>query len=219
MERLAIPRLLVLMFLMHLIRHMLNLWNGRQTEMKVPKLLIYTLSITVPLFFICMGLIASGKVSMDIDSFALDSNGNLYVGKLLKIEVFKDDSLLRTISPMPRDYRFTIDQNDSIVLSDGSNIYVMDLTGDVLSQREDQFSEIYSELKNKKTFVSKSGERYLKRNSWGRVEIVNVVNNNEVAIYKMPLLDYIVLILFWSIQISIFILTPFIFLQWKRMMK
>lgn len=185
--------------------------------MKTPKLMRYILSISVPIILICIGLIASGKVSVDIDSFALDSTGNLYIGKLLKIEVFRDDLLLRTISPMPRDYRFTIDQNDSIILTDGSTVFNMDLNGNILSHSEDMYSEIYNKLHDKKTFISKSGDKYLKRSSWGRVEIIHVVDNYEVIIYRMPFLDYVVLILFWSIVTSLFIFTPIIFLQWRRM--
>lgn len=187
--------------------------------MKTPKLLSYTLSISVPIILICISLIASGKVSMDIDSFALDSTGNLYIGKLLKIEVFRDELLLRTISSMPRDYRFTIDQNDSIILTDGSIVYNMDLNGNILSHSEDKYSEIYSKLDDKKIFISKRGDEYFKRSIWGRVEIVHVIDNYEVIIYRMPFLDYMVLVLFWSMIGSFFILTPIILLQWRRIAK
>ncbi|HAO60422.1 MAG TPA: hypothetical protein DCQ90_00335 [Erysipelotrichaceae bacterium] len=187
--------------------------------MKAPKLLIEYLSIGVPLMLICIILLVSGKVSLSTYSFALDSAGKLYVGKESKLEVYSNESLLMTIFPMTtKGYLFTIEYDDTILLSDASTVYIMDLTGIVLSQREDRFSETFSTLNNsKKTFVSRNGDNYQKRSIWGRDEIIHVFGNDEIVIYRMPLLDYIVKILFWALLMSGFIIAPIILLQWKRM--
>ena len=187
--------------------------------MKAPKLLIEYLSIGVPIMLICIILLVSGNVSLSTYSFALDSAGKLYVGKESKLEVYSNETLIMTIFPMTtKGYLFTIKNDDTILLSDASTVYIMDLTGTVLSQREDRFSETFSTLDNsKKTFVTKNGHNYQKRSIWGRDVIVHVFGNDEIVIYRMPLLDYIVKILFWLLLMSGFIIAPIILLQWKRM--
>jgi len=185
--------------------------------MKVPKILSQYLSVMVPIVIITFILSISGIVSLDTHSFAMDSSGKLYIGKDSKIEVYKDEAQLYTISNLPRGFFFTIDSDNTILLSEGSTVYIMDLLGSVLSQREDHNGETQIKLVNKKIFISSSGDKYLKRSNWGRVEIVQVVGNKEIVIYKMPILDYIVLILLWFMVISGLILFPIILLQWKRM--
>lgn len=187
--------------------------------MKVPKLLSQYLCIITPIVIVCFILSISGKVSLDTHSFAVDSTGKLYIGKDSKIEVYWDRSLLFTILNAPRGFFFTIKDDDTILLSDGSTVYIMDLFGNILSQSEDHNGETQTKLVNKKTFISRNGEKYLKRSNWGRVEIVHVVGNREIIIYKMPLLDYIMLILLWSMGISGLILFPIILIQWKKMTK
>jgi hypothetical protein len=150
-------------------------------------------------------------------SFAVDSSGKLYVGKDSKIEVYDNQSLIKSIFPMTtKGYLFTVESDDSILLSDASTVYIMDLNGVVLSQNEDQFSETYSKLSSgKNMFVSWNGEKYLKRSNWGRVEIIHIAENTSTIIYKMPILDYIVKVVFWLLFISVFIITPVIHFQWK----
>lgn len=189
--------------------------------MKIPKILIEYLSVGVPMTVVCFILLISGKVSLNTYSFAVDSFGKLYVGKDSKIEVYIDQSLVKSIFPMTtKGYLFTIENDDSILLSDASTVYVMDLNGIVLSQREDQFSTVYSKLNsNKEIFVTTSGMKYIKRNILGRIEITQDFENTSTVVYRMPLLDYVVKVVFWTILVSGFIITPFIHSEWKKMLK
>lgn len=172
--------------------------------MKNPKQFSKFLLVIIPInIIIIFVLTTSGLVSLVTHSFAVDSSGKLYVGKDSKIEVYRDELLLYKITNLPRGFFFTIEVDDTILLSDGSTVYVMDLNGNILSQREDNNGETHIELLNKKTYISKNGEEYRKQSNWGRVEIVHIVNNYDIVIYRMPLLDYIVLILAWILGVSV----------------
>lgn len=183
--------------------------------MKILKQFSKLFTVIVPIIVI-FALTTTGVVSLVTHSFAVDSSGKLYVGKDSKIEVYRDGSLLYKITNLPRGFFFTIETDDTIFLSDGSTVYVMDLNGNILSQREDQNGESQIGLLNKKTYISKNGEEYLKRSNWGRVEIVHFVNDDDIVIYKMPLLDYTVLILAWVLGISILMQSTFILIHLKN---
>jgi len=205
------------MSLKHLIKLISRLWRGRLIQMKIPKRLSKFLLVIIPIsIVIIFVLTTSGLVSLITHSFAVDSSGKLYVGKDSKIEVYRDKSLLYKITNLPRGFFFTIEVDDTILLSDGSTVYVMDLNGNILSQREDNNGETHIELLNKKIYISMNGEEYRKQSSWGRVEIVHIDKNYDIVIYRMPLLDYIVLILAWILGLSILVQSIFILIHLKN---
>ena len=120
----------------------------------------------------CICMQVTQKVSLSINGFAVDSEGCLYVGKDFNIEVFNEDTLIRTISPKTtRGYKFTIIDGQTILLSTSSTVYTMDLLGNVLSEREDEGTKVYNELQWKRDFVDENGTRYTLESYWGRKRI------------------------------------------------
>lgn len=148
--------------------------------------------VLIIVWFICMGTILSNKVSLTMNGFAVDNTGRLYIGKGYGIEVYEGDTFLRKISPKTsRGYMFTIVDGDTIVVSTASFVYHMDLDGKVLAKEEDKGTKVYNELqRNKNSFIDENGLNYTLTRPFGRAQI----SDGEKVIYKMPTLDYTVLV-------------------------
>lgn len=173
---------------------MLKLWNGDKI-MRSRKLLIIYLLILFPIITICNALMNTGRVSINYSGFGVDDSGVLYVGKDSGIEKYKDGKMIGIISPQTsRGYAFTIQGDDTILLSTASTVYTLDLSGNVLDEWEDKDTSTFNKLQFIKKFTTKDGHKYVMKSHFGRTIICC---NNEI-IYQMPLLDYIVKILWFS---------------------
>ena len=160
--------------------------------MKLGKAKIIIGAIIIACGWFCMIMTITGKVSLSVSGFAIDNSGRLYIGQGHGIDVYDDDVIVETISPKTsRGYAFTIVNGDTIVVSTGSFVYHMDLNGEVLSRYEDELSRVYGELEDKTLFVDENGVNYKLTKPFGRTQI----SNGEKVIYKMPLIDYAVLVL------------------------
>ena len=154
------------------------------------------------IMWICMILLISGRVSFFVNGFAVDADGQLYVGKGNKIIVFKDDVCIRKIEPpTSRTYKFTIADGQYITLTTSTEIYTMDLFGNIISKQPDEENKLYSELQWKKTYTDQKGFHYTLKSVWGR----QAIYREGVQIYIMPTFDYVVLILFITVLITVFI--------------
>lgn len=182
--------------------------------MKAKRMLIAYLLCVFPIVAICFNLIISGKVALFYSGFAIDSSDVLYVGTDAKIQKFYDGELIGTISPKTtRGYAFTIQKNDTILLSTASSVYIMDLSGNVIDKHEDIDTKIFNELqKSKNTFTSQSNREYVMKSQLGRTTIYS----EKDIIYQMPMMDYIIKILFFAAIISTFVVVPIIIRQWKK---
>lgn len=141
----------------------------------------------VILFCLCM--IVSGKVSLTINGFAVDVEGQLYLGQERRIVVYKDGRYVRTIRPKTsRTYKFTIIEGETLLLSTSTKVYTMDLLGNVLTEQNDEGTRVYNQLQAKKVFVDMNGVKYTRTAPIGRVCICR----DDCPIYRMPMLDYIV---------------------------
>lgn len=180
---------------------MLKLWNGDKI-MRSRKLLIIYLLILFPIITICNTLMNTGRVSIIYSGFGVDDSGVLYVGKESGIEKYKDGKMIGIISPQTsRGYAFTIQGDDTILLSTASTVYTLDLSGNVLDEWEDKNTSTFNKLQFIKKFTTKDGHKYVMKSHFGRTIICC---NNEI-IYQMPLLDYIVKILWFSCFLIAFI--------------
>lgn len=176
--------------------------------MKNKKALMIYAPVAGLVVLFCLYMIFSGKVSLSMNGFAVDKNEYLYVGKENVIEVYENDKLLRTINPQTSSaYIFTILNGDTILLSTSTKVYTMDLYGNVLSEKEDDMTKVYNDLKKaKKEFAAVNGEKYHLQNTFGRTYI----SNDTDVVYEMPILDYIVLIMLILTFISLW---PFVFIM------
>lgn len=162
---------------------------------------------------ICVIMIISGRVSLVMNGFAIDNDGNLYIGREREIVVLKDDICVRKIDPpTSRTYKFTIIDGQTIILSTSTKIYTMDLSGNILSERSDEGNKVYSQLQWKKTYVDQKGSNYTLKSNWGR----KAIYKEEIQIYVMPIFDYIVLIMLITVVLTL-IITLVCFLTQHRL--
>ena len=145
-----------------------------------------------PIMLFSFMLISSGKVSTSYNNFAIDSYDRIYIGKRNAIEVYEDGELVKTINPFSsRTYAFTIQNNDTLLLSTSTVEYVLDLDGNIISSREDNGTNTYNKIKNNKEFITENGKSYKLENHLGRYSIVC----DGVIVYQMPDFDYVVKLL------------------------
>ena len=147
-------------------------------------------------FFImvtCVILIATGKVTLSIHGFAVDSQERLYVGVSKHICVYENGKPVKELDSFASDnYSFKITEDDRIVLATLSTVYTMDLDGNVLSEVNDRnlANSTQSEIKrNSKPYISPGGNAYRKKGLIGRTRIVK---NDTQIVYKISVLSVIV---------------------------
>lgn len=150
------------------------------------KVLIFA-PITGVIIGVCLILLFSGTVYLSLNGFAVDKDGLLYIGKENGIAVMDNGTLHHTVTvPTSRGYFFTITEGNTILLSDASIVYTMDLTGQILSRKEDVNAAIYTRLQFQSTYTAADGSVYILKRPMGRIQI----SHDQEVLYKMPSLDY-----------------------------
>ena len=179
---------------------------------KYTKAIICFISIFWIVILFCLVLIGSEKVTISISNFAVDSNDRLYIGTPTKICVYENGQLLTTLNPhTSRAYAFTITEEEQILLSTASTVYLMDLAGNTISQEEDPGADMYNQLQyNRKHFISAKGDYYCVVDAIGRTKIIK--NSSEI-IYQLSMLSFCVKILLISSVIAMFSFGIWILIQ------
>lgn len=175
--------------------------------MKAKRMLITYLLLMWPILAFCLALIIPGKVSIEYSGFAVDSAGVLYVGKNTAIEKYDNEKMIGTINPKTsRAYVFTI-QNDKILLSTSAVVYTLDLSGNTIEEHADVGTRMFNELqKTKNRYITQSNREYTMKSHFGRA----IIYSGKEIVYQMPILDYIVKILFFAVIMSVLVVTPII---------
>lgn len=183
--------------------------------MKTLKLLFLCLLIGSLTLLPSIILSNSGTVCFDYSGFGMDSSGILYVGETEKIETYCGGEKIGTyFYPNSRSYAFTVQADDTILLSTGTKVYQLDLSASTLAQWDDEGTRTFNQLRStRKDFTAPSGERYSVRWNFGRTSIYS---ENGTCIYKMPLLDYLMKLYFFGGIASLFILVPMILHSAKK---
>lgn len=187
-------------------------------KIKDVKSLIIFAAIAAPIMFACLLLLITGTVTLGFNGFGVDSYDKLYLGKNGKIEVYNNGVLENIINPRTsRGYIFTIQNNDTILLSTGSNIYTLDLDGNVISKEVDYRSRMYHDIKKmNKPYYSSKGDKYIMKHPWGWTEIAHEGEGGSKIIYQLPFLDYVVRIALLALIIGIFIFVPIIIAKFNN---
>lgn len=135
-------------------------------------------------------MVFTGRVSLFLSGFAVDSSGLLYVGKDHCIEVYRDNEIVKKIDPLTsRAYAFTILKDDTILLSNCTTAYILDLNGNIINTPDYSAGTVYTSLQYNTKFTDVYGNVYALKNNWiGRAKIVC----NNKTIYKMTMSDYLV---------------------------
>lgn len=141
--------------------------------------------------FICVVLVLGNFVTLSINSFAVDSQDRLYIGIPEEIRVYEADTLVDCLpAHTSRSYVFTIAENDTILLSTSTKIYIMDLSGNVLSEKDDIGADTYNQMQYKrKNFVSSNGDSYQLKSVFGRTKIVK---NGTTTVFQISTFSAIV---------------------------
>jgi len=175
---------------------------------KMIKSIMIYLIIIVPVGMFCMYHLITGNVTITYHGYGVDSSGNLYVGLEREIAVYDGDSKIssiQTAASTARAYYFTVQHDDTILLSTASNVYVLDLNGNILSKTEDTNTVVYDRLQwSGKNFTATDGTQYVRCASLGRMRIETSDGN---VIYQMPMFDFVVKIItcLWLLSMAIFI--------------
>ena len=94
------------------------------------------------IMLICLFLYASGTVSLSMHGISVDHSGRLYVGEDHRIVVVDGGEIAGTITPPTAEaYLFTVQADDTILLSTSSKAYWMDLSGGILFDAGDKLCE------------------------------------------------------------------------------
>lgn len=187
-------------------------------NMKIPKLVFIYVFIAFLALTSCFVIDSKHSVTISYRGFGIDSKGDLYVGKESSIEVIKHGQVVNTIIPPPsRNYAFTIEGDNTILLSDASTVYTLDLSGKVLSEDEDEGTRTFNRLqKSRRVFTSNNGEKYIVKKTFGRT---TVYSSTGEIVYQMPLLDYIVELILIGFILLTCICIPIIIYKWKLVKK
>lgn len=181
----------------------MKLWRD-EDSMNIKKSVVIYIIILFVISSACLMLIASNAVTIAYNGFAIDSSGILYLGKNAKIEKYFNGEIVGNIDPQTsRGYAFTIQNDDTMLVSDASIVYKLELNGNIVDSWKDIGTQTFNEMhKKEKSFVTNSGKIFLMKSKMGRVSIVSEDGN---CIYKMPMLDYIVKVLLFFIMLSLLI--------------
>lgn len=133
--------------------------------------------------------VITGKACAFYQGFAVDGDGNLYIGKTQVIEVLKPNGdVLRRIDPCTsRGYRFTMDADQTLWIDTGGYLYRTDRFGARIESREIHGDGLSVSVLYE--YVSADGTAYRMKNRFLRPCIVRMEEPEDVAIYKMPVFD------------------------------
>ncbi len=160
-----------------------------------PKYISVIFGICSAIIVVCVILLITHTVSFEFYGFGVDSDNNLYIGWGNKIEVYSDGERIRTIKngTSKGHFNFTVQEDDTILLSVGSDVMVMDIVGLEIRKKWNEADEKTDKMleENKFEFKSLDGDMYTATYLLGRATIYK----NGNAIYKTPFIDCIVVYL------------------------
>jgi len=150
----------------------------------------YCWLLLASLFIMLLTLVFPHSNDIKIRGFAIDSQGNLYVGRLHQIEVYRSDGeIIRTIAvPNYRSWAFAVSDEDTFIISNTSTVYEMNASGQILSEASDIGGEMFREMYNT-TIVYQEEVSYMKKNCMGWTRIVR---DDGTCVYKIPIKNFLI---------------------------
>ena len=135
-------------------------------------------------------LITTGIAAPFIHCFAVDNQGLIYVGLENEIQVYDKNQHIRSISPQTsRGFMFTINKDNTILLSTADTVFSMDLDGNILSSHPDPGADTYNQIQYRKNhFTTQKGDTYKIVSSlgWSRI-----VKNGATVVYQISSISFI----------------------------
>lgn len=176
----------------------------------LPKKLIALLFLLLLIDVSIQYTIDHNQIDTSYQGFAVDSQGNLYLGVPSRIVVVDTNGVelysFSTIST--RGYAYTINEEDQILLRSIAYLYTMDLHGNVLKEeaataRNDHILPLTSSMRS---FRDSAGNIYQMKSRFFRTGIYKYVDGKASLVYQMPLLNYVLKLVLHAISLCYVIL-------------
>ena len=149
----------------------------------------------------CLIMVLFGYATPFLDSFAVDSQENLYVGEGKTIGVYQNGIRQRTIQLKSTTCVFAIDANDELIVASSSVVTRMLTTGEVIDTKEDPQAETYQKIINENRIVrSANGDEYKKVSTLGWTRIIK---NGSEEVYRISILSFAVKLLLYIVALSL----------------
>lgn len=153
-----------------------------------PMLPICLLAFCILIIWSFLILSIAGVVSLDITSFAVDSEETLYVGTSCDIRIFANGECTGVIPVLSkRPYAFTVQSDGTILWVGTDSTEVWDRSGNVLSKDAAQ-SDLLRQLEKEDRIGFHVNGSVYKRSGiiWPKI-----VKNGSEVVYRLPLLSVI----------------------------
>ena len=69
---------------------------------------------------------------------------------------------------------------------------------------------------SKSEYVDSNGTKYVMKNELFRTHIYRIESNEKIDVYQMPILDYVIKLIFYAVLLSVFIMAPISIYQWRK---
>jgi len=176
-------------------------------DKRIKRLIVFTIP-HVLIMGLCLLMILTGLATPFISTFALDMQGNLYVGEGKMLRIYHNGVLLREIEMEDYDYAFTINSNNELVVSYTSTVCRMDTSGKILDEWEDHNAKTYQELRRTGTNLTMpNGDKYRKVSELGWTRILR---NGTEEIYRLSVFSFIIKLLMSLCFVSLFVNIPWL---------
>ena len=153
--------------------------------------------------YFCLIAIFLNLASPFLNGFAVDSTGRVYVGENKYINVYESCVKVGCIELEDATFRFSIDENDHILVAYTSEVCFLDLSGKVLERQEDAYAHTFNKIQLHNLRSVTVGDNHYKKVSvlgWTRV-----VRNNTEVVYELSVLSFVVKMLLFVCPISMLI--------------
>lgn len=181
--------------------------------------------ILFPTTMVLLAYIASGKVNLGYQGFAVDKYGNVYLGKNSRIDVYNGNGdFLRSLdSQTNRGYGLTILKGDKVFVDTGDYYYLMDLDGNVLQETDVTTLDDIPYLGfiyNQTRFTADDGSEYRMLRTFGGVKIIRIKDDNiTVALdYSEPVKDTVIIVAFGISFILIMVTAAYCVLNGRKLL-
>lgn len=162
------------------------------------KRLILILILSSIYIFIILLLMFVNVLHLSMNGFAVDSKNKIYIARDSCIEVYEDCAKQLKINPITsRGYNFHIDSNDFIFIETSTDIFKLDLNGNLVEKMEQTNNKYYYKSPfDYKVLEIENGKVY----KWKSICLFNTITKtyegNTMTVYRDNVFVYVLKILF-----------------------
>ena len=161
---------------------------------KISKIEIIWAVLSFPLFLFILTTVLSGAGNISYQGFAYDREGNLYLGRKYRIDVFAPNGEMAHSIPVESNmsYDFTL-KDETVIVHAGSFLYWIDLSGTVLTKKQETREGWEIVPPNQENiFISDDGIKYtMEYSGFFSSSIYRWDGDQKTKIFTMPWFDYL----------------------------